>query len=120
MTSRGLQGPLCQYHITEHMTMTGLVDTQRMGFHSPGETEMVFFFRDLNLELAIIVLQGTRLLAAAVYYLHKRTDIRASHPQPHSSFILPDHAKNFVLRNSLQMSFRFQLFTGQAVFSCCQ
>ena len=49
-------------------------DSQRMIFHSSAVARLTFC-KALNLELISIVLQGVKHLTAAVYYLHKGTDM---------------------------------------------
>jgi len=49
-------------------------DSQRMIFHISPVARLTFC-KALNLELISVVLQGVKYLTAAVYYLHKGTDM---------------------------------------------
>lgn len=65
----------CPYCITQPPGCVS-ADSQRMIFHSSAVAGLTFC-KALNLELISIVLQGVKHLTAAVYYLHKGTDMPA-------------------------------------------
>ena len=80
-------------------------DSQRMIFHISPVARLTFC-KALNLELISVVLQGVKYLTAAVYYLHKGTDMWAfpSCSLAHVNFVQKEKRKEVQVLLHLQLT----------------